>query len=249
MNLPVKRPQNELASAKRDTASLQNRIPQENQGMSGPTHARTHARESTRASGSYETAHGSFAYENMHDTSHEQPYPDSYAPSNAYASSGTNASSDPYMSSAPYTHQTQMECSLHAGRQAQAACVYCGKLFCEECLVEVNGRMYCKGDVEKVMNEMRTASMPPPIVQPINIFNDGMNPNGMTGFYPYRRRWVAAMLCLLLGFLGIHRFYVGKIGTGVLWLLTFGFGGLGVLLDLIIIICGGFRDKAHMPLV
>lgn len=115
--------------------------------------------------------------------------------------------------------------------------------------MEVNGRMYCKGDVEKVINETRSSATHPqpqtqPFVQPINIYNDGMN-----AFYPYRKRWVAALLCLLLGYLGVHRFYVGKIGTGLLWLFTFGFGGLGVLLDLIIIICGGFRDKQYMPLV
>ena len=130
--------------------------------------------------------------------------------------------------------------------------MYCGKFFCAECLVEVNGRMYCKGDVEKVINETRSSAaqpQPQPFVQPINIFNDAMNPNGMNAFYPYRKRWVAALLCLLLGYLGVHRFYVGKIGTGLLWLFTFGFGGLGVLLDLIIIICGGFRDKQYMPLV
>lgn len=144
---------------------------------------------------------------------------------------------------------------MHPGRTAEAACVYCGKFFCAECLVEVNGRMYCKGDVEKVINETRSSAthpqpQPQPFVQPINIYNDGMNANGMNNaFYPYRKRWVAALLCLLLGYLGVHRFYVGKIGTGLLWLFTFGFGGLGVLLDLIIIICGGFRDKQYMPLV
>ena len=57
------------------------------------------------------------------------------------------------------------------------------------------------------------------------------------------KNWLATLLlCLFLGGLGVHRFYVGKIGTGILWLLTFGCFGIGALVDLIMIICGKFTD-------
>lgn len=58
-----------------------------------------------------------------------------------------------------------------------------------------------------------------------------------------KSRLVALLLCFFLGGFGIHRFYVGKIGTGIVWLVTFGILGIGCLIDFILIIAGGFKDK------
>ena len=51
------------------------------------------------------------------------------------------------------------------------------------------------------------------------------------------------ILCLLFGWLGIHRFFVGKVGTGVLMLITIGGLGIWIVIDLILIIFGQFRDR------
>lgn len=51
------------------------------------------------------------------------------------------------------------------------------------------------------------------------------------------------LLCFFLGSLGVHRFYVGKVGTGILMLLTFGGFGIWFIIDLIMIVTGNFKDK------
>ena len=57
-----------------------------------------------------------------------------------------------------------------------------------------------------------------------------------------KSRTVSLVLGLMLGFLGAHRFYVGKIGTGLLMLGTAGGLGIWYLIDNIMIASGGFRD-------
>lgn len=63
-----------------------------------------------------------------------------------------------------------------------------------------------------------------------------------------KSRWLAFILCFFLGKFGVHRFYAGKIGTGLLWLFTGGFFGIGWIVDLVFIGIGAFEDSSGLPL-
>lgn len=66
---------------------------------------------------------------------------------------------------------------------------------------------------------------------------------------PSDGRWlIALLLCFFLGCLGIHRFYVGKTGSGIAMLLTCGGCGIWALVDFIMILVNSFTDKDGMPL-
>jgi len=53
---------------------------------------------------------------------------------------------------------------------------------------------------------------------------------------------ITLVLCIILGWLGVHRFYVGKVWTGVAMLLTLGGLGIWQLVDTIMIAVQTFTD-------
>lgn len=63
------------------------------------------------------------------------------------------------------------------------------------------------------------------------------------------KSYVAAiLLCFFLGGLGIHRFYLGRIGTGILMILTLGGFGIWTIIDFVRIVIGSLRDAEGRPL-
>lgn len=114
--------------------------------------------------------------------------------------------------------------------------------FCVNCGVELpNYRAYCHNC--KTFYDEGTRYCPK-CGKPLSSYSF----NGNTASAP--RDWlVALLLCIFVGTFGIHRFYCGKIGTGILWLLTAGVFGIGWLVDVIMIACNNFTDIDGNPLV
>lgn len=64
-----------------------------------------------------------------------------------------------------------------------------------------------------------------------------------------QKSWIATvLLCHFFGTLGVHRFYTGRIVSGIFQLLTFGGFGIWTLIDLIMIVSGDFKDQYNRPL-
>jgi TM2 domain-containing membrane protein YozV len=63
-----------------------------------------------------------------------------------------------------------------------------------------------------------------------------------------KSRKVALILCLLGGIIGLHLFYVGRIGKGLLYAFTGGLFCIGVIMDTIAIATGSFKDNAGAAL-
>ena len=58
-----------------------------------------------------------------------------------------------------------------------------------------------------------------------------------------KSRLIATLLCAFLGTIGVHRFYVGKVGTGIAMIFTMGGLGIWTLIDFIMILIGKFQDN------
>lgn len=63
--------------------------------------------------------------------------------------------------------------------------------------------------------------------------NTNINRNGMGR---EKNKWIALVLCFFLGFIGVHKFYEGKAGMGILYIFTCGLFGIGVFIDFIILL-------------
>lgn len=101
--------------------------------------------------------------------------------------------------------------------------------FCPNCGAQVGGRGQ-GGRSQSGQNQGGGYYSPPP-------------PPPESGGNISDKNWIATLLfCIFLGVWGVHRFYVGKPWTAILYILTGGLFGIGVIVDLVMIICDRFTD-------
>lgn len=105
-------------------------------------------------------------------------------------------------------------------------CIYCGESIDKECIVCPK----CGKQVEKLQNNNE---------KNIVINNNAVANSAVPAYMiagKAKNKWVSFLLCLFLGYFGAHKFYEGKILLGVLYLLTAGLFGIGIIIDLILLL-------------
>lgn len=122
-----------------------------------------------------------------------------------------------------------MKCPYCGAETRYAKCEFCDSVIDQSAAETVN----------EVFQDV-TRNVTQNIVQNITI-----NPNTIVEDISRKSKSTTLILCCLgfFGLGGIHRFYAGKIGTGLLWFLTAGCFGIGTIIDLVSIIINKFYDS------
>lgn len=125
-------------------------------------------------------------------------------------------------------------------------CPNCGSMLddgkCDYCGYEeenYNREIYIDDDLDQKTSQINTY---------MNEINETRENNYVDTYKSPKNKIIALLTCIFLGAIGVHRFYVGKVGTGILYLFTGGICGIGVIVDIIKILTGSFKDSNGLTL-
>lgn len=125
-------------------------------------------------------------------------------------------------------------CAVHQDVEASGICIGCGKFFCEDCLIEVKGKNYCRNCLDELIEskekKIEKLEDRQHQQQPMVFMNAGgasssssssvnhTSSAAPTTYHTTKSKLIAGLLALFLGGFGIHKFYLGKWGQGLLYL-------------------------------
>lgn len=112
-----------------------------------------------------------------------------------------------------------------------------GMKFCSHCGAQIPADAVICTACGRQVSDVQQAQPQIVINNSNNNSNTNTNVNNMVGMGGRaRNKWVALVLCFFLGWLGIHKFYEGKVGMGILYMFTVGLFGIGVFVDFLILL-------------
>lgn len=109
--------------------------------------------------------------------------------------------------------------------------------YCKYCAATIPADAVICTACGRQVEELRSATAQPNVVINNTNTNTNVNRNGGYGGGREKNKWIAVLLCFFLGVIGGHKFYEGKIIMGIIYLFTAGLFGIGVLIDLIVLLC------------
>ena len=116
--------------------------------------------------------------------------------------------------------------------------------FCKHCAEKIDIECIICPKCGKQVEELKTNAGEQPKIE-VNVSQNQSSQNINTNTNTIhagmlkapKNKWVALALCFFIGFLGGHKFYEGKTGTGILYIFTVGLFGIGILIDFIVLLC------------
>ena len=109
--------------------------------------------------------------------------------------------------------------------------------FCKHCGAKIPADAVICTACGRQVEELKQSSKEPSVIINNTNTNANVNANVNAGYMGrWRNKWVAILLCVLLGTLGAHKFYEGKMIMGILYLFTGGLFVVGVVIDFLALI-------------
>lgn len=121
-----------------------------------------------------------------------------------------------------------MNCYIHEQNETIGTCVGCGKFICKDCNTEINGKNYCKSCLTELFNErnreideLKRKSNQNSRALANATYNTPIASSSASegSVICTKSKTTAGVLAILFGGFGVHKFYLGSMGFGVLYLL------------------------------